>query len=681
MTVMRTAWHLVALIGLCLTLDACEWASSLKRAEPPPAVEVQRHLIEQSNPRFTDTSDKRLDELSDPSVAIMDVPGRPNGGALDDVTLHPAHSASRSIDNPARSAIAPSASGATSGANQSKSIELQFVDTSLRAVIETLFDQYLKKPYSILPDFKDQKVSWIVSGVFSEAEILRMFEAFLDVYSVSITQREGNYFISSSAQRPGAETADLGQATGIWRLEYLDAKEVLLMVRQFATNADRVQVIDASNIIIATGGRTDIRNIDGFIAKIDVSNLEHRHIMIYTPRFVTPQSLAALIENLPKRLGSSLNDPKKPIEAEAVTGQPKVVIVTRGEEMRQAVVEFLKEIDQVGKDRRQVFYYTVKNQKAEDIRTTIDQMLKNIFPETEPGQAVSVIAHVPTNSLIVTASADQFYQIKKMLDRIDFTVPSVLLDAVVAEVSLTDDLAYGVEWFLRGHLGSIGGDISTFTSAIAAGTQTGTIGAFSTTSSTVATLDLLATKTKLNVLSRPRIIVRNKQKATIKSVTEIRLLKSVSNSSVQVSGQTQILNEYETKEVGITLEVTPIIADDGTISLQFSIEDSDQGPQINSQPSFDKRKVDTELIVNNGETIFIGGIIKRQTSDTSNRVPGLGDLPLLDRLFSDVNTSKQSTELVVMVTPHVYADKYAARILTDAFAGSLNTKATDKAEP
>jgi len=653
---------------LCVLLGGCDRLSS---GAAFSAHEDNHDFVQHSQPPAVDAkvlqaANEALTRYSDPNVPVMDVPQHPGGGTLEEVRL-PGRA-----EEPGRPGFKGKSKGAATPVAEEprQPIELQFVDASLKVVVDALFEQYLKKPYSLLPDFRDQKVNWIVSGNYTSTEILHMFETFLEVHGVSLSLRDGVYFVAGAPQRAGSlEDGTFGQTTGVWRLEHVDAKELIPMLRTFTATPDRVMVIDSSNILVITAGTNEIRNIDGFLGRIDVPALENRRVLIYTPRYITPQALVALLDNLPKKLGSALTDAKKSIEAEAVLGQPKVVILTRSEEMKKLALDYIAEVDRAGQDHRQLFYYTAHNQKAEEIRATLDQIIKGMFKDSDPTTPIAIVAHVPSNSLLITASPEEFYQIKKVIDRIDFSVPSLLLDTVVVEVSLNDELANGVEWFLRARLGSQALDFSTFTNPITAGSQTATLGALALHSDAVATINLLSTKTKLQVLSRPRVVVRNKQKAIIKSVQEIRILKTTGNSPVTSGGTSQLLNEYETKEVGITLDVTPTIGDDGTISMQFKIEDSSQGPDINSQPSFDKRQVDTEFIASTGETIFIGGIIKRQNQLNNKAVPVIGELPVLDNLFNSDDAIVGSSELVILVTPYVYSDKYAARILTDAFAG------------
>jgi general secretion pathway protein D len=643
---------LIALLAGCSLIDAIN-----NRAQKPIGAELTK-----TRPNVDTDALKAANKLAppnDPNRAIMEAPPQPDGGKLDVVAV-------RGTANTSKGLTAAAEPGTP---EDRKPVELQFVDASLRSVIEFLFDQYLKKAYTILPDFKDQKINWIVSGNFNQSETLRMFEVFLDAYGVVLSEKDGVYLVANTLQRATMpDSGSIGQATGIWRLNYVDAKDVVQLARMFINGADRVQIIDPANMLIAYADDSEIRKLDEFIRRVDVPALENRTIMLYAPKYVTPQALVALLQNMPKHLGTTLADQKKPVDAEIIQGMNRVVIVTNGAEMKEAVLEFIKTIDQVSSDHKQVFYYTLQNQKVEDVRATLDTLLKSLFKE---GNDVTLVAHAPTNSLLLACTPEQYYEVKKLIDRIDYAVPSVLIDAIIAEVQLTDEMSYGVEWFLRGRLGKLGGNANFSTNDIAAAAATGTLGAFSITNDVVSALNLLSTATHLQVLSRPRVMVKNKMQAKIESSHIIRVQKTTANAAdILTSGQSALVDQYEDKKVGISLDVTPIIGDDNNITMHIEMVDSSLGAvDQNGQPTFDERNVKTDLVANSGETLFIGGVMTKQNQVIASAVPGLGDIPVVGNLFQNKDSTRNNSELILMMTPYVIMDKFAARVISDAFSG------------
>jgi general secretion pathway protein D len=650
---------LTLVVGGCETLEEDESADSapelLKSARTP----VDLAALEAAN--------AALRRATGPDVPIMVTPARPDSGVTSEINF---------LDHVPLTPVPVSiASGDSDSANY-QSVEIEFINASLRSVIELLFDDYLKQPYTILPDIDDKPVNWIVSGEFHHREILRMFEVFLDAHGVHFIDRDGVFVVSAKPQSGTLAGSMIGRSTGMWKLRFLDGQEIVPVARQFLKSTEQMQIIDSTNTLIATASGSEIRSVDNFIASVDVPFFQGKSIIVYSPKFLSGQAVVSLLTNLPRKLGSRLNNEKKLLEAELVPEQERVVIVTGDPEMHSAVLQFLAEVDRLDKEQRQVFYYTLRNQDAQEVQRTLNAVTNSMFDRAR----ISMIAHQATNSLLVTATPDEYFEIKKVIDRLDFTVPSVLIDATIVEVQLTDSLAYGVEWFLDARFADTVVDITTNLSnsvvtggAIGEGATGGsTIGVLSLAGNEFATLDLLATETQLRVLSRPRVLVKNNGTATIKSTDQIRVVKTVITSDAQEGGSSLPQREFIDKEVGITLDVTPTISDDGTVELVLKIVDSRQGPNDfssgESQPTFNVREISTNLYVDNGQTILIGGLIQQQKTKDQRKIPLLGDIPIIGKAFANQTDGSEKTELIVMVTPYVVFDRSAAKIVSDALA-------------
>lgn len=665
---MRRHVKLVSLALLsCLSLSGCQTLEQLFEPKAPPSKEelVQR---DQAPVDTRLLANPMAQNNTNDDKAVMTMPKRPNGGVIGDATP-----VIRGKTNHGLPAVSVS----------EEPVELSFVDASLKSVIELLFDQYIHQPYTFLPDFKDQTVSWIVSGSYDKDTIVRMVESFLDLHGVNII-RQGDVYAISANSAKAAEDSSLGQTSGTWRLRYLDAKDVVTIGRQFLAKPDRLQVVDNANMVVAIGSGPEMRNLDKFLANIDVPALQDRNVMVYGPQYLSAQAIVSLLQNFPKALGMPMaGEGKKLVEAEVVTNAQRVVVITKGEEMRQAVLKYLSQVDQPGKDTKQVFVAPLRSQKASELRAVIEQVLTAMFQDRDK---VTVVSDDRTNSLLVTSSADEYYQIRKVIDRLDNVAPSVLIESSIIEVQLTQSMAYGVEWFLSGRGGKVRGDMSTslrssgitITDGLAASGST--LGVVSLKDNTFATLDLLAAETSVQVLSRPRVLVKDQKTATIKSTKQVRVLKSELPTNVSTSGTTQISNQYEEKEVGVTLEVTPLVGSDGSITLKVKIEDSNQGAvdSATKQPTFDKREVNSEFVVAHGETVFIGGLIKRRNSAGTNKIPGFADIPILGNAFSNQSNSDEGSELLVLVTPYIVVDQYAARLVSEAFSGIQTSEQREK---
>jgi len=557
-----------------------------------------------------------------------------------------------------------------------KSFEVNFNDTSLRTVLEFIFKEHLKKPYIISTEFVDKPVNWVATGNYTEDEIAGLFDMFLDVNGVSVTYKNGTYIASSEPQRfsNAGSGAQFGQAVQSWQLKFVTPSDLQAIVRQFVNNANAIQLIPQANTLVASGSQQELRQISTFINRIDLPDLEDKTILVYAPRILKTESLAALIQNLPTKMGLRPRDRNPAIEAEVVAGTNRIVVVTQTEELRDVVKQFIHEMDKEGTNTPQVFYYPMRNQDAEEIQQTLQTLVGSMKVDNDK---VELVVHASTNSLLILATPAQYYQIRKIIERLDYTVPSVMIDATILEVSLDENLAYGVQWFLRrnGIIDSSNKDLTlgvnlSNPSIVSA---PGQIGLTSLSSSTSATIDLLASTTDLRILSRPRLLVRNQATATIKSTDKIRVLSAQFLTDVEVDDNALPTQEFEVEEVGITLSVTPNIADDGTITMVVEVEDSNQGPNDTStgvsQPTFNVRQITTELVIKDTQTVLIGGLIETTNSLSESKVPVLGDIPILGKAFSNNTESVSRSELVILITPYIVSDQTSAQILSEAFSG------------
>jgi general secretion pathway protein D len=556
------------------------------------------------------------------------------------------------------------------GDEETQTIEIEFMNASLRSIIDFVFTEYLDSPYTVLPDFADKQVNWLVSGDYSESDILNMFEAFLQVHGVFIEQQGGLYTVSSNPLPGGVSDSLIGQKTAIWRLEHLDAKQIVPIVRQFVRNSDKVQVLDPSNTLIVTASGPETQQVESFLESVDVPVFDGKQVIIYSPAYLTPQSLVALLQTLPNKMaGQGGGGSRTIVDAEVIQNRNMVVIVLEDEAVSRDVMSFVNRVDRPDGEVPELFYYTLKNQKASDVRQTLTTIIPGLVNDPD---SIKVAAHDATESLLVTAPPKYYYEIKKVIDRLDFTVPSVMIDAAIVEVQLRDNMDYGVEWFLDKKIGDYITDIgANLGQNITGGLE---LGVLSIADNTFAILELLETETSLNVLSRPRVIVKNNNEASFETVDELKVISSVESSDLNQSGTTGFVRNFETKQFGIKLNVLPKIADDGTIDMKVEIEDSRQGGTQTlageQLPTFNTRKLETQVIANTGETIFIGGLIKKTTQQDADKVPFFADLPVFGKAFQNKGDTDERTELVIFLTPYIMFDKMAARLISDAVMDS-----------
>ncbi len=283
---------------------------------------------------------------------------------------------------------------------------------------------------------------------------------------------------------------------------------------------------------------------------------------------------------------------------------------------------------------------------------------------------IQVIADENNNSLIVTATKREYQRIRQILSRVDVAAAQVLLEATIAEVTLTDELRFGLRWFFeRGQ--------SRFTlSEIAAGAVASRFPGFSyflNTPNVQVALNALSNVTDVNIVSSPSMTVLDNKKAVLQIGDEVPI---ATQSAVSViSPGAPIVNSVSFRNTGVILGITPRINDQGRVLLDIEQEVSDVTPTTSSNidsPTIRQRRIKTTVAVNSGESIVLAGFMQDRATKARQQVPLLGNVPVLGNLFKDKNDEIKRTELLIAITPQVIKDAHQIRGIAAEYRDRLN---------
>ena len=294
---------------------------------------------------------------------------------------------------------------------------------------------------------------------------------------------------------------------------------------------------------------------------------------------------------------------------------------------------------------------------------------------------VTLVPNIDTNSIIVVSLPEDRPLVEAILKQMDQLPEQVMIQTLIVEVTLDKTDAFGFEYGIgnqsAGLLGSITNPITGATSPTGGrlNGSGGTVnfGAFNssgpgglqytlTAGQYQAVIQAVSTNSKFNVLRTPRIFTTNNATAQI----------NISESLPYITSTTQdatigITTNYAFLDIGIVLTVTPLITSNGTVTMDVTQTANDlQGFTNFNAPIVNQREAETTVSVKDGETVVLGGIISNTVNDTVNKIPVLGDIPVLGNLFRSVNKTKNKTELLVFMTPHVVKDADDARRLKEA---------------
>lgn len=262
------------------------------------------------------------------------------------------------------------------------------------------------------------------------------------------------------------------------------------------------------------------------------------------------------------------------------------------------------------------------------------------------------------NTMIVTDTVQNLERVKEAIQHLDQKAPQVLIEVLIVNVILTDERKMGVDWQVVGL--NTGRDSLTLTQELGATTLTNpysSIGFYTVDGnwSINGLLDFVQNHENVTVLANPKVLVLSNQKATIDAVEEIPYQK------LSQTGQGTPIGTTDFKEAGVKLEVTPQITEDGYIVMHILPEQSARVGTFTvdgtDTPVIETRKTETNLRVKDGQTVIIGGLRKREPFRKESRLPVLGDLPLVGKLFRQTHVREVDSELGVFITPHIYREE------------------------
>ncbi len=286
-------------------------------------------------------------------------------------------------------------------------------------------------------------------------------------------------------------------------------------------------------------------------------------------------------------------------------------------------------------------------------------MPQNEFAQSQGDTAkqgdLRIVANNDSNSLLVLATPAEFSVIEAALTRLDTPSRQVLIEASLAEVTLTDEIKYGVQWSYNSKHGPI--TLSDATAAAAAQSSAGLSYLFTGSTSISAVLTALESITSVRVISSPKLLTLNNHEADLQVGDEVPVITQSAVSTTTTDAP--VVNSVQMQSTGVILSVTPRVNKNGLVQLDISQEVSNSVPTTTSgidSPTIQQRRLSTTVEVKNGDTIALGGLITDNKSSSKSGVPYLSKIPLLGGLFRDTDNSTTRNELILLITPRVMRD-------------------------
>jgi len=296
---------------------------------------------------------------------------------------------------------------------------------------------------------------------------------------------------------------------------------------------------------------------------------------------------------------------------------------------------------------------TTKKTNSKSLRKFTSSVKSSGSPSMQFAGEPELIPDDGRNIILIRALFSDYTRVQKLLVRLDNMPMQVLIEVMVAEVSLDDSLKYGVEWALKNGQTSIhGGGVSL---NAADGLKFNL--AFDDQNDIFKLLNFLATNNNFSILSSPQVLVLNNEAATVNVGEQVPI---VTSETSDVSNGSTSNRTVQYKDTGVILNVTPRINDDGIILLDIDQQVSSVKDQTTAgvdSPTISTKQIKTKLAVKDGQSILMGGLIDRNDTVNDSGIPLLKDVPGLGWLFKSHSVTHNKKELMIMVTPYVISSE------------------------
>ncbi|MFP4572576.1 MAG: type II secretion system secretin GspD [Desulfobacterales bacterium] len=584
--------------------------------------------------------------------------------------------------------------------DDAQQVSIDFNDVDINVFIKFI-SELTGRNFIVDPRVKG-KITVVSPSEITVDEAWRVFESVLDVhgYATVDSGRVTKIIPAPNARTMSIETklrreADEGEdriVTQVLPLDYADPEEIRKIFSPLVSKSAVIISYPPTGTLIITDVYSNIRRLMRIIDEIDVEGTG-REISVIPVEHADAEEMVIIIDSLfnARRKG----DGRQAEELVAVAEKRTNILVVQASrpdvERVQRLVEMLDR--EVPRGKEQVHVYYLENAKAEELVGVLQELPSSEAAKSEDSgkkeapivsENVKIAADESTNSLIIRAEKDDYDILKSVIKRLDGPRAMVYIECLIMEVSKDKSFRLGAEWIAGGEAshddregvygsgfsgGAMGGDSgynyavpearATGGSLLPPGFSMGIFGENITVGDiqfpTIRALIQAYQKDKdVQILSTPQILTTDNKSAKIKVGKNIPYLTRAA------SGETEYSN-YEYKDVGILLEITPQINKDGKIRLELLQEVTKlESTTDQFQPTTLKRTIDTTVEVNDRNTVVIGGLIDESLSKTDYRVPCLGSVPFFGWLFKSSATGNEETNLFVFLTPRVMSEPQAA---------------------
>ena len=602
-------------------------------------------------------------------------------------------------------------------------IVLNFEKTDINEVINTILGEMLGANYVVDPAVTGT-VTLATSQPLSRAELLPTLEALLRVNGAVVHEAEGIYSVVPASKALSGSRApqvrlsgDLGYQLLVVPLRFIGASEMQSILQPLLPESGIVQVDTARNHLLIAGTQAELEQAKSTIEVFDVDQMRGKSVGLFRLQNAEANEVRDELRTI---MGADDDGPLADmLRFITINRMNALIVVSTQSQYLDDAKSWIERLDLAGDAAGENMYvYPVQNGRAENLanlltqlfnsrgvatgsfgsmgagplspspvnpaRTTSTQAVSQVattqsLPRTAAGGAggvsggVQIIADSENNALLIMASRADYEKIRSAIRRVDVMPLQVLVEATILEVTLSDELSYGLQWFFKNGIGDSKQGVGELFPLSVDPSFSYTV--TDSASNIRAVLNLLAADSRLDIISSPSLMVLDNRTATIKVGDQVPIRTSETTSLATSGTDPLVTSTIQYRDTGVLLEVTPRVNPGGMVVLDITqdVNDVDQTTTSDiDSPTIIQRRIMTSVAVQSGETVVLGGLIRNNKSESEAGVPGLRSVPGVGRLFSSKTTTNTRTELLVLITPTAISNVEDAKKSTEEMKRKLD---------
>lgn len=480
----------------------------------------------------------------------------------------------------------------------------------------------------------------------------------------------------------------------LYPLKYVKTQDLDQLIREVFKDGVKIGSFTSENALQFIGPAFQIKKIIEIVKILDIPFFTNRKIYLIKLTYWDVESFVNQLSDLLSKLGYPLaKQIKEPgIVLIPIKSLNSMICAFPDEDSFKYTLEWIKKLDSpesAGTEER-FYIYKPKFSKATDLAETIQKLLTGTPAKTPPSpppptpllpgtappgktspptsavefKGAKISADDKRNFLMIVATPAFYQQILQILKELDRPPKQVLIEASIIELTLNDELRMGLEWYIKNKW-SGNFTLSQLFNVISGTGLTYTF--ISETEKFNLLLNIFASKGLTNILSTPRLMVLDNQEATIQVGYDVPVVTGEVTSVRYISNETTgVFRTIQYRNTGIILKVKPTIFAEDTLQLELTQEVSAVEHSLSTldSPTISTRRIQTSVVAGNGKTIALGGLISNTKRKGENKVPLLGDIPLIGNLFKSQSKGDFKTELLILLTPYIIQNIEEATAIT-----------------